>query len=296
MSERWNKDIKVIDPHELLDEKSREAVRQREMATFQFKELEKTNKELIGIDNLNESIARVFEAFGLEPVAVESKKIHVLSAEEFDSMKKRGFVSDTVIAFFSAGHIFVERLDDEKKWLRDLSHEMAHAVSFQSIRRFVTGEDKKNITVKSRSKRTGYGFWKPEGLGLRGLNEGVTEFISQGVRHEYADQFMKEADDEEKKKFAASFTYVSQLMLLDEIFKIVGGGNEEAGLRECIRSFINGDLSFFKKIEKFKKGSVKILTEMGSKPGDALEAAEKLGFSGLAQEIKEFIERNKKEK
>ncbi len=299
MSERWNKDIKVIDPHELLPEENRGEVKELlEPQLPNFVELEKTDKERKIIDTLNQGIERVLRNLGLESVQVRPDSVHLLSEDEFKylNLEQLGNEDDKDCqAFFYRGHIFAPKRSDQLTWLtiNDLVHEFAHAISYQTIRVFVRPRNEKGkIPITPYIKRTGYGFNRKGPAGFLGFNEGITELFASDIRVETKDDFgMSEA---EKDSYLSIHAYYPQIVLVDYIFSILGKNEPEVGYvgmkNVSLKSMVTGDMSFLKKLEKIKKGSIKILTGMGNMPEDALKAAEQLGFAPVVKEIKSFLE------
>lgn len=299
MAERWNKDIKVIDPHELLPEEKREGVKElMEPQLLEFVELEKTDEERKMIDTLNQGIERVLRNLGLEPVQVLPESVHLLNEDEFRRLNTEQFGNEDdgdCQAFFYRGHIFAPKRSDQLTWvtINDLVHEFAHAISYQTIRVFVRPRNEKGkIPITPYIKRTGYGFNRKGPAGFLGFNEGMTELFASDIRVETKDDFgMSEA---EKDAYLSIHAYYPQIVLVDYIFSILGKNDPEMGYvgmkNVSLKSMITGDMSFLKKLEKIKKGSIKILTEMGHMPEDALKAAEQLGFNPVVKEIKSLLE------
>lgn len=288
MSERWNKDIKVIDPHELLsDEATARAMKIEPQNKFEYHELQKTKEEAVSIEMVNGAANQVLDILELENITVPPESIHVLDKEEFYNLEQVRYRD--VHAFYVFGDVFLRRVDTKEKFIEDLSHEFAHAISYYMVRNFVRPPTEQGIKIIKRAKRLGYSVHlKADQGAFVGVNEGMAELFSQAIRHEISDQLLLE-DEEQKKKFTAVQAYYPQIVVLGWLFNIIGNGDGEAGWRECLKGLVTGDMSMFKKIEKWKRGSVKILSEMGSTIDDALDTARKLGLDEVVEEIQDYI-------
>ena len=293
MNERWNKDKKIIDPHELVGEEVKDKVLAIEPSIeWTYKEEEKTEKDKEIISELNVAASEVFLKLGLEKVVVPTENIHILDREEFFRLAKFLGTSDTLEGFYYWDQVFVYRGKPEDQFINDLSHEFAHAVSYYSIRNFVKPRDEQGkILVATRNKRLGYGLNQPESLGFRGFNEGMTEHLARAIRHEVDEKILPAVAD--RKKFILSGAYWPQIALLDRVFKMIDEQDVTIGYKEFLQGLITGEMSMFKKLEKKKKGIVKVLAGMGGEPADALLAAKQLGFEDVVEEIQGYIDRRK---
>ncbi len=272
MGEKWNYEPRIEDrTGRLPPEAAADLMRLR---PFEAPEIEKGERETAAIRDLNSAAARVLADLGLEPLEVPAEAIHFLSPEDFRDKLQ---VKETGRSGWLNGHIYMKSGTPDRDLIADLSHEMAHDVSFLSkrisSRTGASGADEIGV----RLKRIGFNFpIKPGREGFAGMNEATTEMFSQAMRDAYCDA--RGLDEEQRRPYFERTAYSPAVLVMEKVCALLGGGELQPGFERLLRGFVTGDLSFLKELEAKHRGLVRKLCEMGTTQDDARRVAEELGF------------------
>lgn len=285
MSEKWNQHIVVskespiseskIDKHEVSQGISKgEKLRVRE--------LKKNPEEKLILERTFRSIEQTLRFLDLPNLKISPEQIHIIDREIY---KKDRQPQDDVAAFVRNNHAYIVR-NEPVEFVHDLTHEEAHLLAYSKLLISVD-EDKAISTKMLKNGLKGRSRDYPVGMGL---DEGITELLSIGLREFYAD--LIKADDEFRKKLIVSHVYIPQMLVCDDIAAITFGERDE-GIKLMTRDYISGDSRSFQEISKaFRKRGIpdalKILMSMDRDEESALRVAEQLGLKDAEEKIWEL--------
>ncbi len=273
MAEKWNYEPRIEDQGgRLPPEAASDLLRLRPV---EIPEIEKGERESAAIRDLNAAAGRVLADLGLPPLEVPDEAVHFVSPEDFrDKLKTK----ETSRSGWSSGHIYMKSGAPDEELISDLSHEMAHDVSYLSKR--ITTADKpgsEEAETSVKLKRLGFYFPIRAGReGFRGMNEATTEMFAMAMRDAYCDA--KGLSEEQRRPYFEATAYSPQVLVMEKVCALLGGGDMQPGFEKLLRGFVTGDLSFLKELEGRHRGIVRQLCEMGTTQEDARRVAGELGF------------------
>lgn len=302
MTEKWNLDLRFDKDSEAKKEdlskqdliELKRILRPDVYSDYKEHELEKTEKELAIIHRMNEAARMLLADLDLPPITISDKYVHIIKLSKFKEKQ-----SEHTNAFHVLGNIFITRRGaDETSFIHYLSHEITHELGYLLIHVRLTTEQKNQevqrfIDSGEQIKTFMHFLGNKKGYAGLGFNEGMTEIISRGLRRAYCD--IAKVGSKQKDLLDTYDAYPAQIMVLEEVFDMIGSGDHDKGLYLCAKAYMTGDQEMFKLIsDKFRakgiKDGLKILMQMGTTVNDASATAQKLGFK---QAEKNILERDK---
>ncbi len=196
---------------------------------------------------------------------------------------------ETAKAFIQRNQIFVIR-DAEKEFIENLTHEIAHAISFQQ--QIVDIDiDNEEINVKRVQKRVGFGIdnFRKGARYAAGFNEGMTELCAQELRQHYIDILHKQGHPAPELDLVTA--YLPQIIVISALLQNL----ENIAFSTIITAFLTGDNTIYASIsnELAKKGfprdTLKKVFEMTGSLASAREIAEKIGLPEALEEINMYF-------
>lgn len=248
---------------------------------------EKTDKEKELVEKANRVVLEFFKDHNQRGMVVPLENIHITSPDKKGELESDMYKD----AYFSEGHIYIPRTDDEIKFIYLLTHEMAHDLSYR-VNEINIEESENTAYINSKEKRTGYSIeTKHIGNIGDGFNEAMTELIASEFRERYAEM---ENLSEEKKQRLEQVSYGAEVSVLMGAIKALNKDHEEEINYDFIDGYLFGSTKALKNISKRfiqtgRSNGLKILFQMDAKIESALETATKLDLKDVRKEIEKMI-------
>jgi hypothetical protein len=268
-----------------------------------IQELEWTEQERQTIGMVCQAATKFLKDIGIE-IDLEIDRVHLVNSKEYRDMRGSTSESESV-AYFSDGHIYLQRTNSRADLIVDFSHEIAHAMSFLKKRINILENTKDEITYETEILRHGYaaksGNMEKMVVG-RGFDEAMTEIIGWNIRNRVVEKQTFLSEKEELWVSDASYfnnNYQPQIILLQEIFKRLEPEKPEVGAANMMHDYITGNPQTYKDIqnmfrEQGIKDGLKILMAMDTSIESAKETAKKLHLTTALEGIHQWQDERKK--
>lgn len=239
-----------------------------------LREEEKSEQEIENIEIALAAYKKFSVESGLKVRDFKLANIHIINSknyEEYLEKYKRNTPGREIGGHYHWGQVYLRRKEPFNKldFLTRLTHELAHASSYNALLAENSESEKKGSII---FKRSGFNTdTKKLGEVFRGYNEGTTELFATHVRHEII-----ELSEAEQKKILKDRSYDSQLKLISQLVARVSFVKKislASALKLLYTDYLNGTFNFLREIEKMDKGGAKKLMEMGITREDGVEAA-----------------------
>ena len=257
-----------------------------------IEELEKTKEEKTIIKNVNSAIKILLDELSLPIIQASEKMVHILSPAEYDRVVRPLSSSpNTNDALFVDGRIYIQRSSNEIDLVFDLSHEIAHELSFLKTRATVSKRDGIRFVELGDICQRGYGFCgKNSKIFGVGFNEGVTEMFAHAIRYNYS--VITNQDEQNRERLRNYGGYYPQIILLGEMAYEIEPENHAKIFDLYFTCFIDGKNTAIRKVGEFFKSKnnpqgLKIFMAMEGNCESALKAAKKGSYriSGVKRTI-----------
>lgn len=283
----------IINPKRLADELSEkkrndiEATANNMSSELLNRELVKSEQEIFCIRTVQASIKELCVSLNIEPIHFDPEKIHIFSQEEFK--RAHPHISETTHGLIHRNHIFVVR-GEEKEFIGTLTHEVAHAISFQQQIVDINA-DNENTTVKRAQKRVGFGIdnFRKRTRYAEGFNEGMTELCAQELRQRYMDILNKNGHPVPELDLVSD--YLPQIIVIGAVLRHL----HDDAFFTVLTAFLTGDNTIYASISNelatkgFPRDTLKKLFEMKISVASVRETAEKIGLSDTIEEINAYF-------
>lgn len=223
---------------------------------FEVVESEKTKEQVLGINEVRESLKEFMAIIGHDYKDITIDRIHIAKREELE--KTHPAMHPELNGFIQGGHIYLLETPDLYKMLITFSHEITHSESFLSALA-KGGESLDMLRWGMSFTRQGDGK-----ISFNGYNEAVTEMFSAYVR----DYFKNENNllsEKELKSFNGYHSYQPMCWIVQRAIKLIKD-SEGLQMSEVLDllfdDYLNGKYNFLKKLEKIKPGSARMLVNM----------------------------------
>lgn len=273
MTEKWNKRLYFRNEAGLTPEEeihARDAAKIHTPEIYTGVELEKNAFEKEAIASVNRALAHFLKYLHLPHLEVPESNVHVIPDEEFDAE----FASEPEIAGATAyGHCYIRRNNEPIPYIHVLSHEIAHAAAFHAV------HVQETIEMQTwKNARSGTHVMKKNGSkgtdAFHGLNEATTEMVAQCLREIMVQVTGVPSAVEHNSEIATGRKYHTNITVVERIAMAMSNEDEKA-YSETINSLFTdhfkGTFTFTKQMERWRKGSVKILSAMEGNKASALQ-------------------------
>lgn len=307
MAEKWNQ---VISEHgdEIKAPEMRGAIYQilKEVPNHfnEINKLEKTEKEIKIIFDINEALKKYLDFMGLDPLEIPESDICVLEESYYRSLNGVNTIQQAHQTYGGIhSRILIPRMENEGEFIKILAHEMVHAASYHRTKLdVVINDDGIAHTNIGQVVRSGYGFkirnsskTNSHNNDFSGLNEAMTEFIAWKVRRNY---YKSQGEEGEKaEELARMGAYTLEFGILDRVLQKYKqlGGDEQQLMVDIQRGYFLGDMRPLKKLQVVHPDIVKIFRDMKhSDINSLISTAQVLGLEEYIEKL-EGIAKTKKE-
>lgn len=298
MVEKWNQHISEHGGNTIPPEK-RDLIykRMHEAPNYleEIPKLEKTEKELKIIADLNLALNKYLYFIGLDPIEIPESEIYIVDENYYKSTYLNGTRAHHVVSGIHS-RILIPRTSDELADLKNIAHEMVHHASYRRTKlEIISREDGQFDFGEGDTYRSGFKFGMVENgqvLNFEGLNEAITEFIAYRVRREYFK--MKGLDGDELETKAGMNCYIFEFDLLYGVlqkYKQLEKA-EKSLLVDIQRGYFLGDMTPLKKLQIVHPDAVRLLRDMKHSDFNSLiETAEGFGLTEYADFLKDKREK-----
>lgn len=236
-------------------------------------DIKKTEFERQAIRAAVQALNVVLVDLKFSPVVVSEQRFYFLDADVYQKLWP-----DNTCGTFSAGYVYIKRNPNPVILVATLAHELAHLVSYSVARIEHTAED---ICLLINFYRVGFDFWPPKKNNLSyfsGFNEAITEMFALEISRVLVKNTILLNKSQGAVLTDDIFAYHSLVELVEKLISLVGDdSSDEWNLRrELFQNLITGQYTFLKKLEKRKRGAVKICRLMGITPNEALRSRKEL--------------------
>ncbi len=307
MAEKWNQSISEHGD-EIKTPEMRSAIhRNLKKVPNHFDEinkLEKTEREIKIIFDINEALKKYLDFMGLDPLEIPESDICVLEESYYRSLKGVNTIQQAHQTYGGIhSRILIPRMENESEFIKILAHEMVHAASYHRTKLDVVIKDDGVVhTNIGQVVRSGYGFkikdsskTNSHNNDFSGPNEAMTEFIAWKVRRNY---YKSQGEDGEKaEELARMGAYTLEFGILHRVLqKYKELGNDEQQLMVDIqRGYFLGDMRPLKKLQVIHPDIVKIFRDMKhSDISSLISTAQALGFVEYVEKLEEIAKTIKK--
>lgn len=295
MSEKWNYNPRINVEGDIDDELRDTVVRESYFGGMaEVPELTMTEHEMKIIYRIQNAIDIFTDQLELARLPIGVDRIHILSTEEYNALP----FSAHGVACMVDGHIYVQRNGDYAEMIIDLTHEIAHEISFLKKRVDLNlQEDEIHLTTHELRRGFGSRSGSTEEMVGRGFNEAMTEIVAQNIRVLYSQDDEAMGENERDWLIEAPHAYWPQQIVMNKVFEVLEPGNPEQVAADTIHDYFTGKPQTFKDIQKkFAdrgiKSGLKILMAMGTSAESAFETAKKLGLLEAVIEIDKWQEKS----
>ncbi len=295
MSEKWNYNQRINVQGDIDADLQDTIVGESHFGDMaEVSELTMTEQEKKIIYRIQDAVDMFTDQLKLSRLSIDIDRIHILTPEEYSALP-----FDTPgVACMVDGHTYVQRNNDSTEMVSDLTHEIAHEISFLKKRVDLNlQEDEIHLTTHELRRGFGSRSGSKEEMVGRGFNEAMTEIVAQNIRVLYSQDDEAMGENERDWLIEAPHAYWPQQIVMNKVFEVLEPGNPEQAAADTIHDFFTGHPKTFKDIQKkFAdrgiKGGLKILMAMGTSADSALETAKKLDLPEAVREIGEWQERS----
>lgn len=295
MSEKWNYNQRINVQGDIDADFQDTIVGESHFGDMaEVSELTMTEQERKIIYHIENAIDIFTDQLELARLPIGVDRIHILSTEEYNALP----FSAHGVACMVDGHIYVQRNGDYAEMIIDLTHEIAHEISFLKKRVDLNlQEDEIHLTTHELRRGFGSRSGSTEEMVGRGFNEAMTEIVAQNIRVLYSQDDEAMGENERDWLIEAPHAYWPQQIVMNKVFEVVDPENPGQVAADTIHDYFTGNPQTFKDIQKkFAdmriKGGLKILMAMGTSTESALETAKNLNLSEAVREIEESQEKS----
>ena len=288
--ERWADEVTCVGCGRKRNELIRNALFSSLPDAHGVDDLPKTDIERTLVAETSAAANEVLQGQGLPGSPISDARVHVLTDAEFEATIGRGCRGKCAY-----GHVYLRRQDDLTNFAHELTHEIAHLISFLAIR--VTAETRPDghrdlQILPRRSGLSLYGLDPAEEDPLfNGLNEAVTEIIAHEIRAALAVS-SKILSADGCQQLIKTWVYLPQIKLIWHLLDRLqaAGGDSDPG-RELLQDYFAGTSRFLNRLYAADPGALRLLRTMGTRASDAFGAADKLGCPEIMDDIRRFYGR-----
>lgn len=240
-------------------------------------EIEKSKEVTKFIELAGGYLNEELESFGREKFEIDSRRIHILFAEDFEKKFPKHSDSNGIYKSLDDG-IYVKGDGFRLNLYKCIFHELVHQASFRSVY-----ADKEERSIDP--KRVGYADFNPtEDFShehFRGLNEAVVDKIVSDLTQRHADEIVIELNITEAEKNEPVNFYIGEMQVLKVVVEKIAetkGEDPEVVLRRFKQGEFSGEMMHLRDVEKaFGKGSLRVLAALRSgTKGSVSESSSKI--------------------
>ncbi len=252
------------------------------------RELRKTGEEKRAIDATFSALSALRGELGLGAQAFDPDAIHVFSDQDF--WKRWGSERR---AFTQFGHVYLAHRFLFLYFLQDVTHEIIHASALRA-----TIDPSRSAEDAIRYVRSGFSplDGRPDTKRWRfvGFNEGVTELIAMSLRACMAGTAREMLSEDMTRVFLGECLYPTFVLLVDDVLGAVAADGSFQDARWALfTDYFVRTCDFMKVLARKMPGALRTLATVES-GGDALAAAERLGFTNAAAAIRRRLARRRR--
>jgi len=214
-----------------------------------FKDRKKTKFELSAIYEANSAFREVFEQFGLDDLfsEVSADIIHISGKTYFNKKLKSSvqtcYTYGKLLSFFSYGHIYVCRENNKADFIINLTHEMAHNLSFYMIKVLRTAKKLRLFVLQTGLQKSQYGDKGTSVVNhFSGLNEAVTEIMAKYARQIIVRDSELLSESEKKNIITYYSAYLNQIEVVNN-FIAKSGVARPIAIKFLLQAYITGNSS-----------------------------------------------------
>ena len=248
---------------------------------FNVRDLKKTKDEIITIEELLKAYKIMTDWLGKDNILIPIENIHILSPDEF--RKKLPYTDvDRFNGFAIYNHCYVMR--GVETFLHDLSHEMAHLLSFcYHVARLSLKEEGK-LHIRTTMLQSGVNKHNLNQSTFNGLNEALTEKVANILIREVLR--VGNVPSRFINKTNTSQFYFGQVYVLDYLVrKISNTANVSVVQKKIIMAYTTGNLHHLDLLLS-SKSIRRIIKSMGTGVEDAETTARAIGNQELIDKIR----------
>ena len=238
-------------------------------------ELEKTAECLQIIEAVGAAVEATLQSRGLPGIGLLPEQVHILSRTD-GSLEITG--GGPAVSY--AGEIYLIEQETAAKTLFIMAHEATHLMAYTTL-----AIDAEN--GEAYMERSGFSFAdRKKGTKFSVLNEAITEKLATEVRQRTAEALNLDP----KKAFQGmSVELASQQLVLAVCRSLVKEGIEKREINLALdRDYLSGSHDFLNILWAKCPETAKLIAGLDRHPEDIADAADSLGFSLLAEAIREI--------
>lgn len=290
--------IDRVSVHGVRDRKKRERIRREFFSTAPpnmyegARELHRTSFEEDLYYATCAAFLRFLDEFGLPRRWIPPlSRVHIHSMSEY-----KIHIDATSGGLASHTHVYLVRrrgAQHRRIMALDMTHEIAHTISFQTCTVTVDGRNRRITMPQSGLLR--YAGRNGARTSFFGLNEGTTEWLARFVRWRI-NRHSSLLSSGEKRWLSKTVVYPIHVRLVEELCSLlIHRGVTDAPFHLLFRDYLYGTNHFLEAVERIRRGTALTLRLTDKNPSSALNALRAFGFHKVAKQMEQCVDDDQSE-